>query len=163
MLPALLVARLQDGVARAAELERPHRLQQLELQPDLDIALDVEPDERRAQRDPLQPFTRALDLVERDHREATVPTFSASARARMCSAATRSSIARPSDLKSVSSSSLRRPSAVPFTISPISARMCSGPTSPSRCGTRKSPASLSVDSRRSTNSAASRTVCESTS
>ena len=35
------------------------------------------------------------------------------------------------------------------------ARMCSGPIAPSRCGKRKSPASLTVDSRRSTKSAAS--------
>src|SRR5581483_1453217 len=159
----LRVARLQHRVAGPADLERAHRLQQLQLQPDLRVRVHVEADERRADRNAVQHLARQADLLDRDHSDTTVPAASASARASTYSAAARSSTARPSDLKTVISSSERRPSAVPATRSPSSARMCSGPIAPSRWAKRKSPDSFSVDSRRSTKSAAAAIVAVSSS
>src|SRR5439155_10258172 len=104
----------------AADLERPHGLQELELEPDLRIGVDVEPYEGRSHRQPLEHSPRALDLCHLDHSGTTAPTPSSSARLTTCSAAARSSTASPSDLNTVISSGVLRPCAVPSRSSPIS-------------------------------------------
>src|SRR4029078_2515900 len=100
----LLGVGLEDRVERAAQLERADRLQVLELQVDgAGPVGQVEPDERRAQDTAAQARAGAADLLDRDQNGTDVPAPSASARAYTCSAEARSSAARPSDLKIVSS------------------------------------------------------------
>ena len=99
------VRRLPDRVDGAADLERADRLQVLELEPDLRRPVDGEANERRADRGAGDRLAGALDLGERDQNSTSVPTPCSRALRTISSAAARSSTARPSDLKTVSSSS----------------------------------------------------------
>ena len=78
--PQVVRRDLEDGVACAAELERADRLQVLELQVDLAVAVVPEPDERRAQDAACQALACGLDLGERDQNGTAEPTPSARAR-----------------------------------------------------------------------------------
>ena len=109
-----------NGVHRAPQLERADRLQRLELEENLRGRVDVEPDERRAQHRSTRMRSRAARMsssvsgsMRRMARSAQLDANAgAGARrfgARRSDAAARSSIARPSDLKSVISSSCRAP------------------------------------------------------
>ena len=118
---------LPDGARRAAELERPDRLQALELEPDLAGSVDLEPHERAGQHGAGGGAARPLDRVEPDQNGTSTPMPRSRARPTQSEAAARSSTASPSDLKSVSSSSDRRPSCEPTSSSPSSATMWSGP------------------------------------
>src|SRR5207247_733081 len=60
----LVVRGLQDRVAGAADLERVHRLQRLELEVDLRIRVDLEADDRRPHGHAGEDLARAADLVE---------------------------------------------------------------------------------------------------
>jgi hypothetical protein len=71
---------LEDGVGSPAQLERPDRLQVLELQVDLPVAVVPELDERRAQDAARQALARRLDFRERDQNGTAEPTPSARAR-----------------------------------------------------------------------------------
>jgi hypothetical protein len=82
MLPALAVhtPRLSSSfdasamrIARAADLERSDRLQVLELEVDLRLAVGAQAHERRADRGARDALARRLDLVERDHRVRSSP------------------------------------------------------------------------------------------
>ena len=75
----LLGRDLEDGVQRAAELERADRLEVLELE--VDLARVLEAHERRARDAAGQPLPRGPDLGERDQNGTEVPAPSASARA----------------------------------------------------------------------------------
>jgi hypothetical protein len=70
---------LEDRVARPAQLERADRLQVLELEVDLAVAVVAQPDERRAQDAARQALARGLDLGERDQKGTAEPTPSARA------------------------------------------------------------------------------------
>ena len=83
--------------------------------------------ERRSDRCAGDRLAGALDLCERDQNSTSVPTPSSRALRTISSAAARSSTARPSDLKTVSSSASARPGCEPVSTSPSSARMCSSP------------------------------------
>jgi hypothetical protein len=63
---------LQDGVQRAAELERADRLEVLELE--VDLAVVLEADERGAKDAPGEPVAGSLDLGQRDQNGTAVPT-----------------------------------------------------------------------------------------
>ncbi len=120
----LRARRAEDCVGRSAQLEGADRLHALELEPDLGRRLvEVEPDERCADDRRRDPRPRGLDLVERDQNSTSLPTPCSRARRTTSSADARSSTASPSDLKSVSSSSLARPGCVPTSTSPSSALM----------------------------------------
>jgi hypothetical protein len=57
---------LSHGIDCAADLERADRLEVLELEPDLRRGVDVEPDERGADRGAGDRLPRQLDLRDRD-------------------------------------------------------------------------------------------------
>ena len=101
------VRRLPDRVDGAADLERADRLQVLELEPDLRRPFDRETQERRPDRGAGDRLAGALDLGERNQNSTSVPTPCSRALRTISSAAARSSTARPSDLKTVSSSRVR--------------------------------------------------------
>src|SRR6266540_346663 len=98
----LLARSLPDRVRRPPDLERADRLQVLELEVDLGLAL------------------RGLQA---DQNSTAVPIPRSCARRRTYSAAARSSTASPSERKTVISSSSWRPGFAPMTTSPSSARM----------------------------------------
>jgi hypothetical protein len=62
----LLFRELRHRVVRAAQLEGAHRLQGLELEPDLAGARVVEPDGGRARNHAMQALTRGLHVGELD-------------------------------------------------------------------------------------------------
>jgi hypothetical protein len=74
----LLGRDLQHRIAGAAELEGADRLQVLELQVDLAVVLQL--DERRAQDAAAESLACRLDLVEWDQKGTDEPTPSARAR-----------------------------------------------------------------------------------
>jgi hypothetical protein len=68
----LLGRDLKHGVRGAAELERADRLEVLELE--VDLAVVLEADERRAKDAPGEPVAGSLDLGQRDQNGTAVPT-----------------------------------------------------------------------------------------
>ena len=143
------------ALPRPAELERADRLEVLELEPDLagDRRRRSSANERRAQGGAGDALARRADLVERDRRErrhaSRVPPRSTaiarrpSRRARCggCGrAAATSSIASPSDLKSVISSAERAPGRPAERARRRSRRRCARRRwRPPASGSRKSP------------------------
>src|SRR5581483_11619001 len=117
-----------DRVHPAADLEGADRLEVLELQPDVGLR---QPEERRPHGGVADRLARRLDLGERDQKSTVVPRPVSYARRIRYSAAARSSIARPSDSKTVSSSGDVRPGARPASTSPSSALMWPSAIAPS--------------------------------
>ena len=174
MFPALAVTTpcasspsrgLQDRVAGAADLERVDRLQRLELEVDL-----ARPRRRRAARAACGPRAPAIvsrarrisssGIRARPRRRRPRPRRAASTR----SAAARSSTASPSDLKTVSSVSERRPSRrADQQLAELAADVRRGRPRPPRARTGSRPTRSRVDSRRSTKSAAAAIVALSSS
>ena len=87
------------------------------------MSVSGDADERRAHGGAGDPVASGLDLRERDQNSSVVPLPVSPARRIRYSAEARSSIARPSDSNTVTSSGDVRPGAMPASTSPSSALM----------------------------------------